>query len=95
MSKIRDARRVISEVADTLEGQGGNLELAANLRLAVEMMYRRPPARRAPRHSERLTPARKAAIIKLAETTELHSSEIAAQVGVNPGRVSEILQGDR
>jgi hypothetical protein len=58
-------------------------------------MRRRKPARRAPIHSARVTPAIRDKIIDLAETTDMHSSEIAAAVGVNPGRVSEVLQGDK
>lgn len=42
-----------------------------------------------------LTPEVAAKIKKLAATTDLYQHEIAALVGVNQGRVSEVLSGKR
>jgi len=48
-----------------------------------------------PTHSRSVTPQIRAQVLELAETTDMHSAEIAVQLNLNPGRVSEILQGDR
>jgi len=94
MSNIPRARDLILEVTATLDEQGDH-EVAEQLRAAIALMVRRSAARRAPAHSAEVTESVRAEIIALAADTDLHSSEIAARVGVNPGRVSEVLHGDR
>ena len=47
------------------------------------------------RKTRRLTPEKAAMIKKLAATTDLYQDQIAAQVDLNPGRVSEVLTGKR
>jgi predicted XRE-type DNA-binding protein len=42
-----------------------------------------------------VTKAVKDRILHLAETTDMHEHEIAVSVGVNHGRVSEVLNGLR
>ena len=44
---------------------------------------------------KRLTPEMASQIKKLAETTSLFQHQIAALVGINQGRVSEVLTGKR
>lgn len=95
MSDIEQARRRLRMVAHRLRALR-HPELAMEVRSIIYgLMYRRPAARRMGVRSRRITPAIRAQIIELADTTDMHSSEIAAEVGVNPGRVSEILHGDR
>ena len=48
-----------------------------------------------PIHSNPVTPQIIREVRRLADTIDMHSSEIAAELEVNPVRVSEILQGDR
>ena len=95
MSNIGAARDRLNGIAAELR-RIGQRDLASRVSEVVsDMMYRRTPARRAPRHSNPITPDVIREARHLARTTNLHSSEIAAQLGVNPGRISEILQGDR
>lgn len=95
MSDIFRARRELASLANHLENQGLNDE-ADHLRDIIKnFMFRRSPARRAPLKSRPVTPAVKQQIIDLAESTDLHSAEIAVELNLNPGRVSEVLQGDR
>ncbi|HVT83089.1 MAG TPA: hypothetical protein VHM90_20800 [Phycisphaerae bacterium] len=96
MSNIVRARELIEQIADNLD-HGGNASAAAKqLRAVLALMKRRSYVRRAPVHSNPVTPAIKAQIIALANANPaMHESEIAAQLGVNPGRVSEVLHGLR
>jgi hypothetical protein len=95
MSNIGAARRRLQSVAHELR-KAGLRDLATRVTDTVnDLMYRRRPARRAPTHSNPVTPDVIREVRRLAKTTNMHSSEIAAELGVNPGRVSEILQGDR
>jgi hypothetical protein len=94
MSNIPLARQTIEQIARELN-RAGQRDLARRLSNVTSLLHRRPAARRMPIHSNPITPAIRQQILELARTTDMHSSEIAAQLGVNPGRVSEILQGDR
>jgi hypothetical protein len=96
MSQIGEARKELARIADELRAQDDH-EYADRITDIVEsMMFRRTPARgRMPGKSNQITPDIKAQILKLAKSTKMHSAEIAAELGVNPGRVSEVLQGDR
>jgi hypothetical protein len=97
MSNIPEARCQLSQMADQIEaGKSTPKDLASDIRKLIhEKLIRRSPARRMGQKSSPVTSEVKNKIIELAENTELHSAEIAAEVGVNPGRVSEILQGDK
>jgi len=95
MSNIILARKKLREIAEKLKAEG-NKKLANELSDIVDnFMRRRKAVRRMPVHSAKVTPSVREKIIELAETTDMHASEIAAELGVNPGRVSEVLQGDR
>lgn len=95
MSNIVLARKKLMKMANDLREEG-EAEYAAEIEDIVDgLMHRRKPVRKAPTHSVPVTDEVKRQIRRLAENPNLHSSEIAAQVGVNPGRVSEVLQGDR
>jgi hypothetical protein len=94
MSDINLARQRIEQIAGELR-RAGQQEIATRLTNVIPLMRRRRAARRMRTHSNTVTPQIIAQVRHLARTTDLHSSEIAAQLGINPGRVSEILQGDR
>ena len=91
MSDITKARIEISGIANSLRAKGEKAEAARLEAVIADHMHRRPAARRVTAHSNKVTPAIKREVLHLAATTELHSSEIATRLGVNPGRVSEIL----
>lgn len=80
-AKLRDIgeHTIADEIADLVDGK----------------LVRRSAARRMPIRSKPVTSTVKAQIIHLADTTELSSDQIAVTLSVNPGRVSEVLQGDR
>lgn len=95
MSNIKAARRRLRLIAGELI-RDGQRDMGRRINAVVnDLMYRRQPARRASSHSNPITPVIIAQARNLAATTDLHSSEIASRLGVNPGRISEILQGDR
>ncbi len=95
MSDVVGARNKLKQIARELK-KAGQKELAGRVEQIVdEDLYRKKAVRRAPVHSAKVTPDVKERILELAETTDMHESEIAAEVGVNPGRVSEVLHGDR
>lgn len=94
MSDIIRARQEIGEIAEQLKNEG-QADLARRLSGVIGLLRRRAPVRRMPAHSQKVTPEIKRKVLELAGTTNLHSAEIAAQLKINPGRVSEILQGDR
>ncbi len=93
MSDIPKARLELHRIAHRLRTHG---EDDAALRIAEvidQYLHRRPPVRQMPIRSRPVTRQVKERIIELAINTELHAAEIAAEVGVNPGRVSEVLHG--
>ena len=95
MSDIHKARQELVDLANELENNGDE-DSANDIRNIVQNhMFRRSPARRAPVRSRPITERVKQRIIDMAETTDLHSAEIAVRLNINPGRVSEVLQGDR
>ena len=92
MSDIPGARaklRVVSKKLRDIDQQ-----LAGEVLSIVDDLYRQKAVRRMPVKSKPITKALKAQIIEMAETTDKHTSEIAYELGVNPGRVSEVLHGE-
>lgn len=90
MIDIPAARAELLAIADQLDAIG--VPVADDVRRIVrEKLFRSAPVRKMRARSNSVTPSVRAQIIHLAETTELHTAEIAAEVGVNPGRVSEVL----
>ena len=64
------------------------------LREIADKMYRRSHTRRAPNKSQPLTPELAEAIRDYKEThPDAHQREIGEAFNVNPGRVSEALEG--
>jgi DNA-binding CsgD family transcriptional regulator len=69
-------------------------ETQDSIRRALAHMERRPPARRAPNQSQPLTPALKKVLKRVAEQhADMTIADIAANFDVNPGRVSEAING--
>ncbi len=91
MSDIPSARRMISEVRNALV-ETNQTGLADLLSEALDLLTRRRAVRRMRAKSPAITAQIRQAIIERAGSTDLHASEIAAELGVNPGRVSEVLQ---
>jgi hypothetical protein len=61
---------------------------------ALSMMTREHRVRRAPEKSVPITPQIKRRIFAMARS-DLHQDEIAVRLGINHGRVSEVLRGKR
>lgn len=96
MSKIPEGRQMLRDIANELRMAGDHDHADRIIDVVDHLLVRRSPVRgRMPTTSNQVTPAIKAQIKRLARTTKLHTAEIAAQLGVNPGRVSEVLHGDR
>jgi hypothetical protein len=94
MSNIILARERIQQIARELN-RAGQQEIARRLSEAVSLMHRRSPVRRMGKSSRSVTPEIRQQVLELARTTDMHSAEIAVHLNLNPGRVSEILQGDK
>ena len=93
MSNIPKARRELVRIARRLRAYG---EAAGRIVHVIDQyLHRRSAARHMPIRSRSVTRSVREQIVDLAENTDMHSAEIAAKVGVNPGRVSEVLHGDR
>ena len=92
MSNIPEARRLLLLIADAADET-----TAESIRHVVEnFMVREKYVRKAPVKSRAVTPgmARRIRIMALRHP-HMHQTDIAAQFGVNPGRVSEILNHKR
>lgn len=95
MSQIIEARKELRRIAEEMRVRGDHDHADQIVDVVDNLMVRRSPVRgRMPTKSNQVTPAIKAQILRLAKTTSMHSAEIAVRLGVNPGRVSEVLQGD-
>ena len=95
MSNIPEARRILSEVATALHaGRCSRGDAAALIDEALSMMTRERMVRRAPEKSKPLTAEVRAKIFAMAKT-DMHMGDIAHQLGINQGRVSEVLTGKR
>lgn len=96
MSNIPEAREIIAQVHDTLLSMGLAAD-AARLSQALRLLVRRPYAReKAPARSAWVDASLAAEIRKMARTyPNMPQQKIAEAFGVNAGRVSEALQGDR
>lgn len=97
MSEIPKAREILREVADGLiTGKVTRSSAAFALYALLPMMTRDSPIRRAPVKRQRITKQLSASICAYArQHADAHIDEIAAHFDVNPGRVSEILNGKR
>jgi hypothetical protein len=72
------------------------LDISVSLKAIAEELPNRSPIRRSPRVSPRVTPEIAEQVRRLAlDNPTMSNHEIAAQLGLNQGRVSEILAGRR
>lgn len=95
MSDIPKARKKLMKIAANLRSLKFNKIATEIDDIVSKDLFRRRAVRRMPRKSNPVTSDIKKEIIDLVDTTDLHNSEIASKVGVNPGRVSEVLHGDK
>ena len=92
MSDIPEARRLLLLIADAAD------EITAeSIRHVVEnFMTREKYIRKAPVKSRVVTPDMARRVRTMAvQHPDMHLADIAAQFGINPGRVSEILNHKR
>lgn len=97
MSDIPAARELLRSVADGL-WSGKTTRQAASLAItrALVLMTRESPVRRAPVRKRYVTKTLAQSIRTYARLhPKAHLDEIAAHFDVNPGRVSEVLNGKR
>lgn len=97
MSNVPAARQILRDVAKQLR-QGNITKGAASAAIAktLPMLTRQRPVRRAPRVKRYVTRRLISEIKAFArQHPEMHLSDIATHFGVNPGRVSEVLNGKR
>jgi hypothetical protein len=95
MSDIPYAREIIDRVHARLFYMGEQ-ELADDLAEALQCMVREPPKRRAQVKSDPVTAKTRDAIKHYALAyPNRHITEIASHFCVNPGRVSEIINGKK
>lgn len=90
MSDIPLARELLLYIAEKLDPDFR----AAITGVVNAYLYREPEIRRASTRSAEITPEMKAQIFALAKT-DMHLSEIGHRLGINQGRVSEVLNGKR
>lgn len=98
MSNIPLAREELYRVAMLLEAEiiGRHLGAIRIRRIIRDHLTREPPVRRAPDRHVKITPEMKRDIRAYARRNpEAHQVDIGNAFGVNPGRVSEILNGKR
>ena len=98
MSDIPGARMKLAKIAGHLDGLKSKKMsvLAAQIQRIIDLdLYRQSPARRMKNKSRPVTKRVREEILHLANTTHMHEHEIAVAVGVNHGRVSEVLNGLR
>ena len=87
MSNIPEARAIITKLMPQIQEP----DVRSKLAHALHLMHRKPPIKRA-RQRNVLTAEKRAAVLALARRNpDLHLADIAEIVGLNPGRVSEIL----
>ena len=96
---IPEARSALTEILRQLNDENLNQrarDLCATAHSIVGAMVRRSPVKRARNKKGPVTKAVANAIWALyLSEPNLHNDEIGLRLGVNAGRVSEVLQGDR
>jgi hypothetical protein len=96
MSDIPLARDRLSIIAANLKAKGCYSEAREIGVIIVDLLIRQPAIRRAPVKSRSVTPAIKAQIKSIAAANrQMSMDEIGRMVGVDGGRVSEVLNGKR
>lgn len=97
--KIPEIRDRLQAIADELSGQSQARmldDIAADIRVIIRQLHRRPAVCRGHKISLPITAERKAAIVADWEANPNQTFALIAQRhGVNPGRVSEAVRGKR
>ena len=93
MSNIPEARRRLADVRNRLTTT--DPDAVSEITAILNLMHRRPVIRRTPIKARPITDSVKRRVSELAATTVMPQREIAAAMGIDGGRVSEILHGDR
>jgi hypothetical protein len=94
--RIPEIRAHLAIIADYLEENHRLLTTATQIRNLSHELKRRPSSKTDRRVSVPLTPKVRAKIIQMRhDLPGISQMEIASFVGVNPGRVSEVLRGFR
>lgn len=95
MSDIPRARDILLDVAHDLHMSGDTI-LANRVYEAIKLMTRKSPIRRAPRKHSALTAQQKFAVRAfILAHPHTHLDEVARIFNVNPGRISECLNGGK
>lgn len=94
MSNIPEARTQLYRLVSRLNSLGHPAEADILTNIIRNLLVRKSPVRRAPAKRKSITPSIRAVVKRLAKT-DLHLHEIAQRVGLNPGRVSEIINDKR
>lgn len=92
------ARALLREARDALRSPApiDRAALADQIDLAERRLYRRSAVRKAPVQSSPVTPDIADRIRVMAQRNHrLTQAQIAAELGINQGRVSEVLAGER
>lgn len=97
MSNVPQARVILRDVVKQLKtGTITKLNAAKVVSSTLPMLTRKSPVRRSPKRKRYVTQSLIGQIKAYARQNPLmHLDDIAAHFGVNPGRVSEILNGKR
>lgn len=92
---IPEIRTRLLELAEEMQGARHG-DWASELRALAAASYRRRVKPRAPTRSRRMTPELAAEIRRIhRKNPRLSTQDIATRLGVNPGRVSEAIGGER
>lgn len=94
MSDVPAARQRLLSLAKELRQQG-EVELVEDLEAIEQMLHRKPAKRTTPVKNRGMTSAQWDEITHLSRVTQMSQSQIAAKVGLNAGRVSEVINGHR
>ena len=97
MSNVPQARVILRDVVKQLKtGTITRMGAAKVVSATLPLLVRNSPVRRSPRRKRYVTQSLIRQIKAMARQNPLmHLDDIAAHFGVNPGRVSEILNGKR
>ena len=95
MSEIAEARRLLILMAEDLRtGAISSVDAADEIEdLVIPKMFRARPARKIQKKSVKMTSRIGTRARFMASTSTLSNAEIAGRLNINPGRVSEALNG--
>lgn len=92
-SDVPRARGELTLIADSLRAKG-DAHHANWLESMMHLLHRKPVVRKTPVRNPPPSRAQRIRVLRLARATDLSQQAIAEVVGLNAGRVSEILNGN-